>query len=90
MSSYPPPPPPPPPLPTPQPDLLNKILVISAIGAGIGFGTCSLGALSGGFAHGVGQAIISGGAILFFVSLASILITGLIMLVRSIMRSSRR
>jgi len=66
--------------------LLAKVATVSAIGMGIGFGTCGLGLLTG--AHY--SVVISAGAILFFLSLASLAITALIALGKSISESFRR
>jgi hypothetical protein len=78
----------------PEPGRLRlgqKILIFSAIGVGVGFGLCSLGALSIGV--GGTQAFnfaIGGGAILFFTSLLVFGVTAVILIITVIARSFRQ
>ncbi len=66
-----------------------KAVTISAIGMGVGFGTCGLGVLTARNA-GVSRFAISAGAILFFVSLAGLVITALIALGTQIAEAFRK
>jgi hypothetical protein len=68
----------------------QKILIFSTIGVGVGFGLCSLGALSGGVGNNPGsQFAIQAGVLLFFGSLAVFGVTAVILIVAVIARSLR-
>ena len=63
--------------------LPEKALTLGAIGMGVGFGTCGLGLMVGD--DRMTPYIIGAGAVLFYASLATCIITGLIMLGRAIL-----
>lgn len=65
---------------------IAKIVTVSAIGMAIGFGTCGLGLLGGG-PHRIA---VSAGLILFFLSLATLVITALFALAKFIGESFRK
>jgi hypothetical protein len=65
-----------------------KVLAISAVGIGIGFGLCGLGAAAANTR--VGPYVIGTGATLFFASLAVFSVTLLVMLVQVIIGAFRR
>lgn len=60
-----------------------KVLTVSAIVTGVGFGMCSLGAVSG--VHWLGFTIYLG-AVMFFAGLAVLVLTALVMLVQALLR----
>lgn len=79
-------PPTPPPLPPPpETSVANKILTFAAIGMGVGFGTCSVAALTAG-GHRIAGYFVGIGATLFFVSLAVLLLTGLYVIAAAIIQ----
>jgi hypothetical protein len=55
----------------PKPSLAAKVLAISAIGMIVGFGTCSLPLATGGR----GAFLSSAGAVIFFLSLVTLVVT---------------
>lgn len=67
-----------------------KALTIMAIGMGVGFGTCTLAAVTSGPNSSAAEVFMPIGAFLFFVCLAGIAITGLIVVVNKILEKSRR
>ena len=64
----------------------EKVIIVSTIVTGVGFGLCSFGAV--GAARWANFAVPVG-AMMFFVGLAVLVVTGLVMLVRALMRSGR-
>jgi len=76
--------------PPPEPKTLSsKILTFSAIGVGVGFGTCSLAvAFNGNYT--AGGYIVWAGASVFFISLAVLILTVLYLIVAAIIRSFKR
>ena len=73
-----------------QQSLTAKVFTVSAIGMGIGFGSCGLGFITAGGPVGLSRIMIPAGAILFFVSLATLVITALIALATRIVESLRK
>ena len=61
---------------TSRKSLTAKALTISAIGMGVGFGTCGLGVITA--PNRLADFLVSTGAILFFGSFTSLVITALI------------
>jgi hypothetical protein len=105
MSSAPPPPPPyvPPGVPPPQfphfppprrraagGDVALKLLIGSAVGAGVGFGTCGLGAVFSGTNQKATQMVIGLGAFVFFASLLMLMVSAVWLLIAAIVGGSRR
>jgi hypothetical protein len=70
--------------------LTSKALSAAAIGMGVGFGTCGLTLLTTGGNGSVAQFIAAAGSVLFFASLATLVMTVLIYVCKQIVESSRK
>ena len=70
--------------------LVAKLLVTFAVGMAVGFGLCGVGFLSGTAGSRAAGYIIAPGAILFFLCLAGILITAIVVFVIKIVGYFRK
>ena len=73
-----------------EPSRMSKVLTACAVGMGVGFGTCGLVVFTKAVEGRVWSVIAMGGAILFFVSLAVLLVALLVALVSLIKESFRQ
>lgn len=94
MSSFPPQypyvPPPPPRRRAAGGDVALRVLIGSAVGMGVGFGMCGLGAVFSGTNQKAMGFAISVGAFLFFASLLGLMVSAIWLLIATIVGGSRR
>jgi hypothetical protein len=71
-------------------DLIVRVVIGAAVGMLIGFGTCGLGAITGGGKHQAFLYVAWLGAAVFFICAVVLVISVLLLVVRGIYRIFRR
>jgi hypothetical protein len=67
-----------------------KVLIGSAIGLMLGFGTCGLGAMLQASSHSISQALVPTGLFLFVISVLGLVFSALWLLVAAIVSMTRK